>query len=156
MPRPSGSSRLLLRLIVIKKVVLALILLLVSVAALVGSRQFDQLSHWADVWGQANRELLVQAADRAELLGPSRLGRLAVLSGVYAALILLAAWATWVGRHWGEWLLVAVFVMALPLEVGHLLHEQSPRTVLVLGLTVLGLLLTLRQATSGFSWRSPR
>jgi len=46
MPRQSGSSRLLLRLIVIKKVVLALILLLVSLAALVGSRQFDQLSRW--------------------------------------------------------------------------------------------------------------
>jgi hypothetical protein len=36
------------------------------------------------------------------------------------------------------------------------MHEQSPRTVLVLGLTLVGLLLTLRQATAGFSWRQRR
>ena len=156
MQRPSGSGQWLLRLIVIKKVLIALLLLLVSMAALAGSREFDQISHFAEIWGASNRELLVQAADQPQMLGPTRLGRLAVVSGFYAALILLAAWATWVGRHWGEWLLVAVFVMALPLEIRHVLHEQSPRTVLVLGLTLVGLLLTLRQATAGFSWRQRR
>jgi len=153
MPRTPGSGQLLVRLIVIKKVVIALLLLLVSLAALLSSRHFDQLSHLADLWGQANRELLVQLADQAELLGPTRLGRIALVSGFYAGLILVAAWATWLGRHWGEWLLVAVFVMALPLEVAHVLHEQSPRTVVVLGLTLLGLGLTLRQALGSVSSR---
>ena len=58
----------------------------------------------------------------------------------------MAAWATWVGRRWGEWLLVGILALALPLEIMHALHEQSPRTLVVLGLTVLGLVITTRQA----------
>ena len=65
----------------------------------------------------------------------------------------MVARATWVGRRWGEWLLVGVLGLALPLELADALHEQSPRTWVVLGLTVLGLLLTTRLALS--SERSP-
>ena len=74
--------------------------------------------------------------------------RLALVSGLYAGLILVAAWATWVGRRWGEWLLVVVLGLALPLELEHALHEQSPRSWIVLGLTLIGLVLTTRLALS--------
>ena len=80
------------------------------------------------------------------MLGPTRLMRLAMVSGFYAVLIIVAAWATWIGRRWGEWLLVGILALALPLEIMHALHEQSPRTLVVLGLTVLGLVVTTRQA----------
>ena len=66
-------------------------------------------------------------AQQGAVLGPTRLIQLAVVSALYALLILVAAWGTWLGRRWGEWLLVALLALALPLEIMHAWHEQSPR-----------------------------
>ena len=153
MARSAGQSRWLIRLVVVKKVLLAVVLAAISVAAVFGDIHYAQLSDFAESWGQADRQLLSSLAEKGTILGPTKLMRLAVVSGLYAALILVAAWATWVGRHWGEWLLVAVLALALPLEIGHLLHEQSPRTIIVLGLTVVGLLVLARQATKSIRRR---
>ena len=146
MSQSVGQGRWLIRLIVIKKVLLAVVLLLISLAALFGDVHYAQLSDFADSWGQADRQFLSAMARKGTLLGPTRLMRLAVVSAVYALLIFVAAWATWLGRRWGEWLLVGILALALPLEIMHALHEQSPRTLVVLGLTILGLVVTTRQA----------
>ena len=146
MSQSVGQGRWLIRLIVIKKVLLAVVLLLLSLAALFGDVHYAQLSDFADSWGQADRQFLSAMARKGTVLGPTRLMRLAVVSAVYALLIFVAAWATWLGRRWGEWLLVGILALALPLEIMHALHEQSPRTLVVLGLTVLGLVITTRQA----------
>ena len=130
----------------IKKVLLAVVLLLISLAALFGDVHYAQLSDFADSWGQADRQFLSAMARKGTVLGPTRLMRLAVVSAVYALLIFVAAWATWLGRRWGEWLLVGILALALPLEIMHALHEQSPRTLAVLGLTIVGLVVTTRQA----------
>jgi len=147
MAQSQGQGRWLIKLIVLKKVFLALVLLAISLAAFFGQSHYAELSDFAQTWGQADRELLAHMAEKGTVLGPTRLLRLAVASSAYAGLILLAAWATWTGRHWGEWLLVGVLALALPLELVHLVHETSPRTAIVLGLTVLGIVVTLKQAT---------
>ena len=113
-----------------------------------GDVHYAELSDFAETWGKADRQFLSSLAEKGTLLGPTRLMRLAFVSGLYAAMIMIAAWATWVGRRWGEWLLVGVLGLALPLELEHALHEQSPRTWVVLGLTVIGLVLTTRLALS--------
>jgi|TARA_B100000073_G_scaffold72084_1_gene53836 uncharacterized membrane protein (DUF2068 family) len=148
MAQISGQGRWLIRLIVVKKLLLAGVLLAISVAAAFGDVHYAQLSDFAETWGNADRQFLSSLAEKGSLLGPTRLMRLAFVSGLYAALILVAAWATWVGRRWGEWLLVGVLGLALPLELVDALHEQSPRTWIVLGLTVIGLVLTTRLALS--------
>ncbi len=148
MAQIAGQGRLLVRLIVIKKLLLAGALFAVSLAAVFGDFHYAELSDFAETWGNADRQFLSSLAVKGTLLGPTRLMRLALVSGLYAALILVAAWATWVGRRWGEWLLVGVLGLALPLELADSLHEQSPRTWVVLGLTVLGLVLTTRLALS--------
>ena len=153
MAQIAGQGRLLVRLIVIKKLLLAGALFAISLAAVFGDVHYVELSDFAETWGNADRQFLSSLAVKGTLLGPTRLMRLALVSGLYAALILVAAWATWVGRRWGEWLLVGVLGLALPLELADALHEQSPRTWVVLGLTVLGLVLTTRLALS--SERSP-
>ena len=153
MAQIAGRGRLLVRLIVIKKLLLAGALFAISLAAVFGDVHYAELSDFAEAWGNADRQFLSSLAVKGTLLGPTRLMRLALVSGLYAALILVAAWATWVGRRWGEWLLVGVLGLALPLELADALHEQSPRTWVVLGLTVLGLVLTTRLALS--SERSP-
>ncbi len=148
MAQSSGQGRWLIRLIVVKKLLLAGALLAISLAAVFGDVHYAELSDFAETWGKADRQLLSSLAEKGTLLGPTRLMRLAFVSGLYAALIMVAAWATWVGRRWGEWLLVGVLGLALPLELEHALHEQSPRTWFVLGLTVIGLMLTTRLALS--------
>ena len=153
MAQIAGQGRLLVRLIVIKKLLLAGVLFAISLAAVFGDVHYAELSDFAATWGNADRQFLSSLAVKGTLLGPTRLMRLALVSGLYAALILVAAWATWVGRRWGEWLLVGVLGLALPLELADALHEQSPRTWVVLGLTVIGLVLTTRLALS--SERSP-
>ena len=153
MAQTPAQGRLLVRLIVIKKLLLAGVLFAISLAAVFGDVHYAELSNFAETWGNADRQFLSSLAVKGTLLGPTRLMRLALVSGLYAALILVAAWATWVGRRWGEWLLVGVLGLALPLELADALHEQNPRTWVVLGLTVIGLVLTTRLALS--SERSP-
>ena len=148
MAQSSGQGRWLIRLIVVKKLFLAGALLAISLAAVFGDVHYAELSDFAETWGKADRQFLSSLAEKGTLLGPTRLMRLAFVSGLYAAMIMVAAWATWVGRRWGEWLLVGVLGLALPLELEHALHEQSPRTWVVLGLTVIGLVLTTRLALS--------
>ena len=153
MAQIAAQGRLLVRLVVIKKLLLAGVLFAISLAAVFGDVHYAELSDFAETWGNADRQFLSSLAVKGTLLGPTRLMRLALVSGLYAALILVAAWATWVGRRWGEWLLVGVLGLALPLELADALHEQSPRTWVVLGLTVVGLVLTSRLALS--TERSP-
>ena len=127
MSQAADKERWLIRLIVIKKVLLAAVLLVISLAALYGDIYYAQLSDFADTWGQADRRLLAAMAQQGAVLGPTRLIQLAVVSALFALLILVAAWGTWLGRRWDEWLLVALLALALPLEIMHAWHEQSPR-----------------------------
>ena len=137
---------LLIRLIVIKKVVVASLLLVLSVAAAVGSQDMAGLEVLADVWAESDRRLLEGLARRALALGPDALRGLAGVAAVYSVLVYLAAWAAWTDRRWGDWLLVALLVVPLPLEVIELIHSKSPSDLVVLGLTLLGLTLMLRRA----------
>ena len=148
MAQTVDRSRWLIRLIVLKKLLLAAVLLVISLAAMFGDVHYAQLSDFAETWGRSDRQFLSSLAEKGTLLGPNRLMRLALVSGLYAGLILVAAWATWLGRRWGEWLLVIVLGLALPLELEHALHEASPRPWIVLGLTLIGLVFTTRLALS--------
>ena len=148
MAQTADRGRWLIRLIVLKKLLLAAVLLAISLAAVFGDVHYAELSDFAETWGRSDRQFLSSLAEKGTLLGPNRLMRLALVSGLYAGLILVAAWATWVGRRWGEWLLVVVLGLALPLELEHALNEQSPRSWIVLGLTLIGLVLTTRLALS--------
>ena len=69
-----------------------------------------------------------------------------MISGSYALLVYLAAWAAWNERRWGDWLLVALMALPLPYEVFELIQQQSPSDAIVLGLNVLGLLIVLTRA----------
>ena len=137
---------LLIRLIVIKKVVVATLLLLVSVAASISSQDMGRLALLADDLVAGDRMLLASLARRALDLGPDSLRAIALISGSYALLVYLAAWAAWNERRWGDWLLVALMALPLPYEVFELVQQQSPSEAIVLGLNVLGLLIVLTRA----------
>ena len=137
---------ILIRLIVIKKVVVATLLLLVSVAASISSQDMGRLALLADDLVAGDRMLLASLARRALDLGPDSLRAIALISGSYALLVYLAAWAAWNERRWGDWLLVALMALPLPYEVYELVQQQSPSDAIVLGLNVLGLLIVLTRA----------
>jgi hypothetical protein len=64
---------LLFHFIVIKKVLLAVVLLFISLAALYGDIYYAQLWDFADTWGQADRSLLAAIAKQGAVLGPTRM-----------------------------------------------------------------------------------
>ena len=137
---------LLIRLIVIKKAVVATLLLLLSLAAALGSQDMDRLAALADVWGASDRVLLEGLARQGLALGPDALRGLAAVAAVYSICVYVAAWAAWTERRWGDWLLVGLLVVALPVEVIELIHTKSPSNLVVLGLTLVGLSVVLARA----------
>ena len=136
----------LIRLIVVKKVLVASVLLLVSVAATFSSMDMQRLVRQAELWADADRRILVRLAQQGLDLGPDALRAFAVVTGMYALLVYLAAWATFTDRLWGDWLLVGLLLLPVPFEIRDLIHEQSPSHLLVLGLTIMGLIVVLRRA----------
>lgn len=137
---------LLIRVIVIKKVLVATVLLALSVAAVLSSQHMGRLALMADELVDGDRKLLAGLAHRALDLGPEALQGVALISGVYAVLVYVAAWATWNNRRWGDWLLVVLIALPLPYEVLELIHQKSPWDALILGLNLIALLVLLQRA----------
>jgi uncharacterized membrane protein (DUF2068 family) len=146
----------LIRLIIVKKVLVATVLLLFSVTASLSSMDMQRLARQTQLWADADRRILVRLAQQGLDLGPDALRALAVVTGIYALLVYLAAWATWTERLWGDWLLVGLLVLPLPFEIRDLVHEVSPSHLLVLGLTIVGLIVLLKRALAQTKLRRQR
>ena len=137
------AQSLIIRLIVVKKSIVATLLLVLSVAAFASSQDVSWLAQTADQLGDEDRRILAALAQQALSLGPERLRLISALTGAYALLVYLAAWATWTDRRWGEWLMVALLALPLPYEVIELIHEKTLSDAAVLGLNLIGLLFLL-------------
>jgi|GEM_PF-547814 len=136
---------MLLKLVLIKKLVEAFLLLVVAFLATVGSRHYAQLPNLVDQLTGADRKLLAHLADRAVAAGPDRLELVGAGAAIYGLLIVIAAVATWRRAPWGEWLMLGVFLSALPMEIWEITKEPSVPHGLILALTLLGLGLLLRE-----------
>jgi uncharacterized membrane protein (DUF2068 family) len=137
------SSDLLLRIVVLKKLIVAGLLLLTSLGASLASNHFGALDELAAQWGESDRLLLRTLAERAAAAGPQRLQVLALASGIYGLLIVVAAVATWQRRLWGEVLFALLLLLTLPLELRKLAHHPELSHWLVLLLTLGGLAVVL-------------
>ena len=137
------AERVIIQLIVIKKSIVATLLLILSVSAFAGSNDWASLAQTADRLGDEDRLLLAALAHRALELGPNALRAIAAITGAYALLVYLAAWAAWTDRRWGEWLMVALLGLPLPYEVIELIHEQTINNAAVLVLNLIGLIVLL-------------
>ena len=146
----------LIRLIIIKKVLVATVLLLFSVTASLSSMDMQRLARQTQLWADADRRILVRLAQQGLDLGPNALRAFAVVTGIYALLVYLAAWATWTERLWGDWLLVGLLVLPVPFEIRDLMHKVSPSHLLMLGLTILGLIVLLKRALAQTELRRQR
>ena len=132
---------MLLRLIVFKKLLVALVLFAVSLLSLVGIRRYDQLPDLMQELTQTDHTLLAALVNRGLDEGVWRLQVTALVSGLYGLVITVAAIGTLRGKAWGEWLLLAVLLSSLPVEVLELIKKPSTVHVALLAITVMGSLL---------------
>tara|TARA_B100002051_G_scaffold259934_1_gene279955 strand:+ start:856 stop:1287 length:432 start_codon:yes stop_codon:yes gene_type:complete len=132
---------MLLRLIVFKKLLVALVLFAVSLLSLVGSRRYDQLPDLMQELTETDHTLLAALVNRGLDEGVWRLQVTALVSGLYGLVITVAAIGTLRGKAWGEWLLLAVLLSSLPVEVLELIKKPSTVHVALLAITVMGSLL---------------
>tara|TARA_B100002052_G_scaffold262756_1_gene257431 strand:- start:1139 stop:1570 length:432 start_codon:yes stop_codon:yes gene_type:complete len=132
---------MLLRLIVFKKLLVALVLFAVSLLSLVGSRRYDQLPDLMQELTETDHTLLAALVNRGLDEGVWRLQVTALVSGLYGLVITVAAIGTLRGKAWGEWLLLAVLLSSLPVEVLELIKKPSTVHVALLTITVMGSLL---------------
>ena len=77
--------------------------------------------------------------------GPGWLELVGAGAAIYGLLIVIAAVATWRRAPWGEWLMLGVFLSALPMEIWEITKEPSVPHGAILALTLLGLGLLLRE-----------
>lgn len=138
-----ARADLLLRIVVLKKLMVAVLLLLTSGLAGVASAHASLLDELAVQWAQSDRILLRALAERAVAAGPDQLRLLALLSGIYGVLIVMAAVATWQRRLWGELLFAGLLLATLPLEIRKLAHHPELSHWLVFLLTIAGLAVVL-------------
>ena len=129
---------MLLRLIIIKKLLVAVLLLTVAVLALVGSYRYDQLPQLLQECTDNDHALLAAVVGRGLQDGQTRLLLTALVTGVYGVLIAVAAIATWLKRRWGEWLLLAVLLSSLPMELHEITTEPNSVNLTLTGVTLLG------------------
>ena len=132
---------MLLRLIVFKKLLVALVLFAVSLLSLVGSRRYDQLPDLMQELTETDHTLLAALVNRGLDEGVWRLQVTALVSGLYGLVITVAAIGTLRGKAWGELLLLAVLLSSLPVEVLELIKKPSTVHVALLTITVMGSLL---------------
>lgn len=143
LPQRLSRSDLLLRIVVLKKLIVAVLLLAISALASLASSRYGVLDELALQWGHGDRTLLQGLAERAVAAGPDRLRLLALLSGLYGVLIVVAAVATWRRRLWGELLFAGLLLATLPLEIQKLAHHPELSHWLVFLLTLAGLVVVL-------------
>ncbi len=132
---------MLLRLIVFKKLLVALVLFAVALLSLVGSRRYDQLPDLMQELTESDHTLLAALVNRGLDEGVRRLQITALVSGLYGFVIAVAALGTLRGKAWGEWLLLAVLLSSLPVEIHELVKEPSTVHVVLLTITVMGSLI---------------
>ena len=132
---------MLLRLIVFKKLLVALVLFAVSLLSLVGSRRYDQLPDLMQELTETDHTLLAALVNRGLDEGVWRLQVTALVSGLYGFVITVAVIGTLRSKAWGEWLLLAVLLSSLPVEVLELIKKPSTVHVALLTITVMGSLL---------------
>ena len=130
---------MLLRLIILKKLLVAVLLLTVAVLALVGSYRYDQLPELLQECTDNDHALLAAVVGRGLQEGQTKLLLTALVTSVYGVLIAVAAIAAWLGRRWGEWLLLAVLLSSLPMELHEITTEPSAVNLTLTGVTLLGI-----------------
>lgn len=147
----AATTHRALRIIAAYKLVKALGLLIVAVAAfdLVQSARIEALANWImQLPIHHGHRLLMRLIDRLLGISPSEFFALGAAACVYATLFTVEGWGLWRGKRWAEYLTVIVTASLIPLEVWEIVHHPTWLKVAALALNiaiVLYLLILLRR-----------
>jgi uncharacterized membrane protein (DUF2068 family) len=130
---------MLLKLIVLKKLLLAALLFLLAVLALVGSRHYQQLPALAHKLSSGDHLLLANLARRAMGFQQGALGAVALVLGLYAILLTCAAVASWQRKRWGDQVLLSVFALEVVVELWQCLTSFAWPHVAAIAISLLGM-----------------
>jgi len=132
---------MLLKIIIFKKLLLSALLFLVSILALLGSISYQQLPGLVQQLTASNHRLLLHFVQEGVSAGPEKLQKIALMSGVYAIMIALAAYGALRNAFWGKWLLLGVLITSLRYEIWEIRESYSIVKAGVLILTIFGCLI---------------
>lgn len=132
---------MLLKIIIFKKLLISVLLFSVSILALLGSLSYQQLPGLVQQLTASNHRLLLHFVQEGVLAGPEGLQKIALISGVYASMIALAAYGALRNAIWGKWLLLGVLITSLPYEIREIRESYSIVKASVLILTIFGCLI---------------
>jgi uncharacterized membrane protein (DUF2068 family) len=138
------KPNLLLKIVLIKKAIFALILLSISIICSVGWRYDDAIAAWADThllnaeYGVVGSVItvLTQAHE-------STLKLIARVSGAYGGLLAIAVTGLWLSKPWADPLFVGLVGLLLPFEIHEILQELTAIKLLlfIINLIIFGVLL---------------
>ena len=134
---------MLLKLIVLKKLVLAALLFLLAVLALGGSRHYQQLPALAQKLSSGDHLILANLAKRAMGFQQDALGAVAFVLGLYAVLLSCAALASWQRKPWGDQVLLWVFSLEIAAELWQCFISFAWAHVATIAISLLGIRLML-------------
>ena len=130
---------MLLKLIVLKKLLLAALLFLLAVLALGGSRHYQQLPALAQKLSSGDHLLLANLAKRAMGFQQGALVAVALVLGFYAVLLTCAAVASWQRKRWGDQVLLSVFALEVVVELWQCLTSFAWPHVAAIAISLLGM-----------------
>jgi len=140
LPKP----KLLLKIVLIKKAIFALILLTISIICAVGWRYDDAIAAWADShllnaeYGVVGYGITVLTQTNA-----STLKLIARVSGAYGGLLSIAVTGLWLSKPWADPLLIGLVGLLLPFEIYEIINgfTASKLWLFIINLIVFGVLL---------------
>jgi len=132
MPSSTQKPNLLLKIILIKKGIFALILLIISVICSIGWRYDDAIAEWANT-NILNAEYGVVGSIIARFteIQTSTLKLIARASGAYGGLLGIAVTGLWFSKPWADPLFIGLVGILIPFEVYEVLKEFSPFKLLL-------------------------
>lgn len=134
----TDQPSLIMKLIVIKKGIFALVLIAICLISAFSWRNFDQIAAWSDSY-LVNAEYgfvrwLIGAIAHSNV---PTLKLVARASGLYGGLLGITAVGLWQGRAWADVLFVVLVGALLPLELLETLHKPTTTHVIIFALNIL-------------------
>ena len=129
---------MLLKLIVLKKLLMAGLLFILSLFAFVSSRHYHQLPELSQKLSSGDHLVLAHLARRAMTVHQDVLVVVAIVFGFYAVLLTAAAWASWHRKRWGDQVLFWIFVFELVVEIWQFFKSFAWHHLVAIAIAALG------------------
>jgi uncharacterized membrane protein (DUF2068 family) len=141
-----SSASGVVRLIAVFKLLKAILLIAVGVAALhlLHKDVASVLEHWVAMLGlDPGNQYVDRVLEKAANLTPNKIKGLGLVSFTYAGLFLTEGIGLWLVKRWAEWFTVIMTSSLVPVEVYEIYRHPTPIkiVVLIINVAVVGYLL---------------